>query len=95
MEELQGAATAVETLTLQGMEHYRLTKQVLETALRLLTARVLTPAASIVLLGQRLEEKQIRLGLEQALRAMAHLAVGNEKLCLVDEANRVRPKTWL
>jgi serine/threonine-protein kinase PknG len=36
---------------------------------------------------------KLRSGLEKSLRAMAHLAVGEEKIRLVDEANRVRPKT--
>jgi serine/threonine-protein kinase PknG len=44
-------------------------------------------------LGQPLEELHLRKGLEKALRDMAHLAVGNEKIRLVDEANQVRPRT--
>lgn len=92
-KELIDAGTAIETIALEGMERYRLTKQVLETALNLVTSRSLTSTSSLTILGKPLEEIHLRQGLEQALRAMAHLTTGNEKIRLVDEANRVRPKT--
>jgi serine/threonine-protein kinase PknG len=92
-KELKEASTAIEALTLEGMDRYRLTKQVLETALNLVTSAALSPNSSIAILGQTLEEVNLRKGLEKALRAMAHLTTGDEKIRLVDEANRVRPKT--
>jgi serine/threonine-protein kinase PknG len=92
-QELKDAGNAIETIALEGMERYRLTKQVLETALNLITARSLTPTSSMTILGKPLEEIHLREGLEQALRKMAHLATGEEKIRLVDEANRVRPRT--
>ena len=91
--ELKEASVAIEALTLEGMDRYRLTKQVLETALNLVTSRTLSPASSIAILGQPLEEVYLRKGLEKALRDMAHLATGDEKIRLVDEANQVRPRT--
>ena len=91
--ELKEASAAIEALTLEGMDRYRLSKQVLETALHLVTSRSLSPASSIAILGQPLEELYLRKGLEKALRDMAHLANGDEKIRLVDEANRVRPRT--
>lgn len=94
-KELKEAATAIQAIALEGIEHHRLTKQVLETALDLLTSRVIAPTNSIDLLGQPLEEVHLRKGLEKALRAMAHLSTGDEKIRLVDEANKVRPKTWI
>ncbi len=93
-QELKQAAQAIEALSLEGMEHYRLTKQVLETALELIINRSLTPTASISILGQKFEEIHLRKGLEKALRSMAHLTTGNEKIYLIDEANRIRPLTW-
>jgi len=93
--ELKEASVAIETLTLEGMDRYRLTKQVLETALNLVTSKALSPASSIAILGQPLEEVHLRKGLEKSLRDMAHLATGEEKIRLVDEANRVRPRTLL
>lgn len=91
--ELKEASVAIEALTLEGMDRYRLTKQVLETALNLVTSKSLSPASSVAILGQPLEELYLRKGLEKALRDMAHLAIGDEKIRLVDEANRVRPRT--
>ncbi|MGE5655500.1 MAG: tetratricopeptide repeat protein [Actinomycetota bacterium] len=91
--ELKEAATAIEALALDGMERYRLTQQVLETALHLIQSNSLSPVGSITILGQPLEEVHLRKGLEKVLRAMAHLVTGEEKVKLVDEANQVRPKT--
>lgn len=93
ISELQTASVTIETLALEGMTRYRLTKAVLETTLSLLTTKILQSAANIKILGQPLEEVSIRIGLEKALRDMARLATGVEKIRLVDEANRVRPRT--
>lgn len=92
-DELKDASGAIEALALEGIERYRLTKQVLETALHLVTSKALSPSSSIAILGQPLEELYIRRGLEKALRDMAHLVTGEDKIRLVDEANRVRPRT--
>ena len=94
-KELKEASTAIEALTLNGMDRYQLTKQVLETALHLVTSQALPSTSSISILGQPLEELSLRKGLEKALRDMAHLSTGDEKIRLVDEANRVRPRTWV
>lgn len=94
-QELQAASAAIETLTLEGMDRYRLTKQVLETALNLLTSKQLKATADLMILGQPLQEIHLRKGLEKALRDMAHLATGNEKIRLVDEANKIRPRTLI
>lgn len=92
-KELKDTGNVIEAMTLEGRERYQLTKQVLETALNLVTTQSLTPTPSLTILGKPLEEIHLRDGLEKALRAMAHLATGEEKIRLVDEANRVRPKT--
>lgn len=91
--ELQQASKTVEALTLGGMERHRLAQQVFEAALKLLDDKALSPSNSVAILGQSLQEKHLRQGLEQALRAMAHLSTGDEKIRLVDQANRVRPIT--
>ena len=93
MNELKSAATIVEALTLEGTERHQLSKRVLETALHLLSTHALTPTTQVTLLGQPLQEVKLRLGLEKVLRSMAHLTTGDEKIHLVDEANRVRPRT--
>ncbi|OUL20274.1 serine/threonine protein kinase [Nostoc sp. T09] len=94
-QELQAASTAIETLTLEGMDRHRLTKQVLETALNLLTSKQLQAAADLKILGQPFQEIHLRKGLEKALRDMAHLSSGKEKIHLVDEANKIRPRTLI
>ncbi len=92
-EELKAAAATIEALTLSGMDLYKLTQQILETALNLLTSQSIPNLANMRILGQPLQEKSLRIALEKALRDMAHLASGHEKTRLVDEANRVRPRT--
>ncbi|MUG98202.1 protein kinase [Scytonema sp. UIC 10036] len=93
VKELQEASAAIEALTLSGIERCQLAKQVLETALDLVTSQTVSQDLSIKILGQTLQELYLRKGLEKALRDMAHLSTGNEKIHLVDEANRVRPRT--
>lgn len=94
-QELKQASDAIQTLTIAGMDRHRLTRQFLETALELLMARTLAASHDIQLLGQPLQEVHLRQELEKVLRAMAHLTTGAEKIQLVDEANRVRPRTLL
>jgi serine/threonine-protein kinase PknG len=48
----------------------------------------------VELFGNSLQAGSLRKGIEQSLRAMAHLvAEDEEKIRLVDLANQVRPKT--
>ncbi len=91
--ELKSANATIEALTLEGIEKHRLDRQVLETALDLLTSKAITAQNNLMILGQPLEEIKLRQGLEKVLRSLAHLSTGEEKIVLVDEANRVRPKT--
>ncbi|WP_373540309.1 tetratricopeptide repeat protein [Chamaesiphon sp.] len=67
--------------------------RLLETALTLLTSKAITAQNNLMILGQPLEEIKLREGLEKVLRSLAHLSSGDEKIGLVDEANRVRPQT--
>ncbi|HEX4253429.1 MAG TPA: tetratricopeptide repeat protein [Pseudonocardia sp.] len=40
--------------------------------------------------------RELRLGLERALRAAARLSTSqSERVALVDRANAVRPRTWM
>jgi serine/threonine-protein kinase PknG len=93
LSELKSATQTVEALTIEGIEKYRLDRQVLETALNLLTSKAITAQNNLLILGQPLEEVQLRQCLEKVLRSIAHLSTGSEKIVLVDEANRIRPKT--
>jgi serine/threonine-protein kinase PknG len=93
LSELKSATQTVESLTLEGIERHRLDRQVLETALTLLTTKAITAQDNLPILGHPLQENKLRQGLEKVLRSMAHLATGSEKINLVDEANQVRPRT--
>ncbi|MGW7354236.1 tetratricopeptide repeat protein [Streptomyces sp. NPDC054784] len=49
-----------------------------------------------LLLGCRLEEEALRAGLERSYRKLARLALtGAERIELVEQANRFRPRTWV
>ena len=91
--ELQSANQAIESLSLEGIERHKLDRQLLETALNLVTSKAIVPQGNVTILGQPLQEIKLREGLEKVLRSMAHLATGHEKIALVDEANRSRPRT--
>jgi serine/threonine-protein kinase PknG len=93
IDELRLANQTIEALTLEGIEKYRLDRQVLETALNLLTSKTITAPQNLVIIGQPWQEVKLRQGLEKVLRSIAHLTTGPEKIALVDEANQVRPKT--
>lgn len=90
--EFEAASVKVETLALQGVQHFSLVRDLLERALQQVQAGNLRNA-SAKLLGQPLDEVSVRLGLENAFRQLAHLASGDEKIALVNKANSVRPKT--
>ncbi|MBO3460519.1 serine/threonine-protein kinase PknG [Aetokthonos hydrillicola Thurmond2011] len=94
-KELKEASMAIEALTLNSLDRYQLTIQILETALHLVTSQALSPTSSISILGQPFEELHLRKGLEKVLRDMARLSTGMEKILMVDQANRVRPRTWV
>jgi serine/threonine-protein kinase PknG len=91
--ELKAASSNVKAITLDVMDRHLLSKQVLETALAMLNDRKIAPDSQVNVLDQPLQEVNLRLGLEKVLREMAHLSSGDEKIRLVDEANRMRPKT--
>jgi serine/threonine-protein kinase PknG len=53
-------------------------------------------AGSGRVLGHELSEYALRLGLERAYRALAKLARDDAtRVRWVDQANRIRPRTWV
>ncbi|MFH8340490.1 tetratricopeptide repeat protein [Streptomyces sp. AM6-12] len=103
LEDLTAAAAQVEALQAYGLDPARrevLSAEVLGCALDWIlsggqdTAR---PAAGgRMLLGSGLDERGLRFGLERAYRALAQLAPGGqERIELVERANRYRPRTWV
>jgi len=54
------------------------------------------PGGPGTLLGSELDERGLRLGLERSYRMLARLAEpGDERIELVERANRFRPRTWV
>ncbi|PZG82909.1 serine/threonine protein kinase, partial [Streptomyces sp. NTH33] len=101
LEDLTAAAGQVEALqayALDPVRRERLSAEVLGCALDwvLSGGRAADPAARRVLLGSDLDERGLRFGLERSYRTLARLAPGGEeRIDLVERANRYRPRTWV
>jgi serine/threonine-protein kinase PknG len=95
LEELLAAGSILEVLPLEGVQRERLTVELLGTALRLTLTGRASDDGRTSLLGHRVAERDLRLGLERSYRELArHAATRAERLRLVDEANHARPRTW-
>lgn len=93
MEDVLTASRVAERLPLDERDRFELNRAVFQAALADVGSfRESTDTASR-LLGQPLSERSLRVGLEGSLRALARFAEGEERIRLIDEANRVRPRT--
>ncbi|WUC93668.1 serine/threonine-protein kinase PknG [Streptomyces sp. NBC_00525] len=107
MADLTAAAAQVSGLTglgLDAVRRERLATEVLGSALDWVLSGSPSgpqPAAQAgprpaTLLGSELDERGLRFGLERAYRMLARLAEpGDERIELVERANRFRPRTWV
>lgn len=102
LDDLTAAAGQVEALDAYGLDPARreqLSAEVLGSALDwILSGGQGSPPAAggRVLLGSGLDERGLRFGLERAYRTLARLATGGEeRIELVERANRYRPRTWV
>ncbi|MFE7747857.1 tetratricopeptide repeat protein [Streptomyces sp. NPDC057428] len=109
LDDLSAAADQVTALQGYGLDAVRreqLSTEVLGTALDWVlsgspTARPAaapSPAAAgpRTVLGSELDERGLRFGLERSYRRLARLAQrGDERIELVERANRFRPRTWV
>jgi serine/threonine-protein kinase PknG len=100
--DLMAASAQVSGLAGFGLDAVRreqLSTEVLGTALDWVlsgspTAR--PSAGPSMLLGSELDERGLRFGLERSYRMLARLAEpGDERIELVERANRFRPRTWV
>ncbi|MBV9225308.1 MAG: serine/threonine protein kinase, partial [Acidobacteriaceae bacterium] len=87
------ASLLTEGLTLNGLSRIQLSSRIIRTALDLVCQRKLSPDKSVRILGCKLDETDLRLGLERTLRSMAQLVTGQERVRLIDQANQIRPRT--
>lgn len=99
--DLTAAAAQVSALGGFGLDpvrRERLSAEVLGTALDwvLSGSPGAAPGGGQPLLGSALDEGGLRSGLERAYRVLARLAQrGEERIELVERANRYRPRTWV
>jgi serine/threonine-protein kinase PknG len=103
LEDLTAAAGQVEALDTYGLDPTRreqLATEVLGCALDWILSggqgSVPPAAGGRRLLGSDLDERGLRFGLERSYRTLARLARGGEeRIDLVERANRYRPRTWV
>jgi serine/threonine-protein kinase PknG len=100
IDDLLASAAQVEALAGFGLDAVRreqLATEVLGTALDwVLSGGHGARPVQTALLGCRLDERGLRLGLERSYRVLARLAQrGDERIELVERANRLRPRTWV
>ncbi len=108
LDDLTAAAGQIEALSgfgLDAVRRERLSTEVLGTALDWVlsgrhsghvSAPPATTGSRTVLLGSELDERGLRFGLERSYRTLARLAQGGEeRIELVERANRFRPRTWV
>ncbi|HEY9439658.1 MAG TPA: tetratricopeptide repeat protein, partial [Streptomyces sp.] len=101
-----GQVSALEAFGLDAVRRERLSAEVLGKALDWIlsggpTAQPPGPSATTAsgpgtLLGSQLDERGLRFGLERSYRMLARLAQrGDERIEMVERANRFRPRTWV
>ncbi|WP_077801109.1 serine/threonine-protein kinase [Streptomyces sp. JHA26] len=103
LDDLTAAARQVESLDVYGLDPARreqLSVEVLGCALDWVLSggrgSVPSAAGERTLLGSGLDERGLRFGLERSYRTLARLARGGEeRIDLVERANRYRPRTWV
>ncbi|MET9367925.1 tetratricopeptide repeat protein [Streptomyces griseoflavus] len=103
LDDLAAAAGQVEALEAYGLDPARrelLSAEVLGCGLDWVLSGgqgSAPPAAGgRTLLGSGLDERGLRFGLERSYRTLARLArSGEERIDLVERANRYRPRTWV
>ncbi|MET9435643.1 tetratricopeptide repeat protein [Streptomyces sp. NPDC006551] len=98
--DLTAAAAQVSALQgfgLDAVRRERLSTEVLGTALDwVLSGSPGAGPGGTRLLGSELDERGLRFGLERSYRVLARLAQrGEERIELVERANRFRPRTWV
>jgi serine/threonine-protein kinase PknG len=95
LEDLSSAGSILESLSIETETRERLTTGLLEAALDLVVNGGVGVDGRSTLAGHRLTERDLRLGLERSYRALARRApTRGERIRLVDQANRTRPRTW-
>jgi serine/threonine-protein kinase PknG len=93
---LEQASATLGALSVDGGTVHKLSAKLLEGALGLIRAGRLAESAQQRLLGHPVKVRLLRMAAEREYRdAGKFAATPEEKTALVDQANRVRPRTWI
>lgn len=94
-EELLSVSSSLEEIVPDDFSAWRAQTDLLLAAIRQLERREIEPDESVHILGIPLRLSALRDTAEEALRNCAHFAdTVEERVALVDEANRIRNTTW-
>jgi len=94
-EDLLKAAEKFESLVPDDYASWRVQANLLLSAIKQLETRQMAPDETVSLMGVPMTEVNLRHACEKALRNCAHFAQAFEdRVALIDEANRVRQLTW-
>jgi len=95
MEDLVSASRTLEDVVPDDYQAWRTQADLLVNAIHQLEIRQIEPDESVSLIGIPLRETGLRDAAENALRNCAHFAqTFDERVTLIDEANRIRRTTW-
>jgi hypothetical protein len=95
-EDLLHRSQKLEALVPDDYQAWRMQADLFLSAIRRLETREIEPDESIKLMHVPLRESALRDAAEEALRNCAHFAqTFDERVILIDEANRIRRTTWL
>jgi serine/threonine-protein kinase PknG len=95
LAELRAAGDAIDEHAIGSERRALLTAELLRAAVQLVERDPAVEDPAVRIGGQPLVDSELRRGLERSYRALAAVApTPAERILLVDEANRVRPRTW-
>ena len=93
--DLRAAGEAIDALAIGSERRALLTAELLRAAVELVERDPAVSDPAVTLGGRGLVDTDLRRGLERTYRSLAAVApTPAERIRLVDEANRVRPRTW-
>jgi len=96
LEDLAAASALAESLSLDGLDRFTLSSQIFTAAVAQMGSKAARQTTNgLKILGQPVEERYLRVGLESSLRSMARFVSPEERIRLVDQANSVRPRTLM
>ncbi len=94
-DDLLRASEKFESMVPDDYASWRLQANLLLSAVKQIETRQMEPDETVTLMGVPLTEVNLRHACEEALRNCAHFAQSFEdRVGLIDEANKVRRPTW-